>query len=158
LGAGADVFKIGQRLIEIGGDQVFGRDVGQRAEQDGIDDGEDGGVSANAESESQDGDGGEAGIFAERAEGETKILSSDLEKRESAAGAVGFLGGFDAAKFQEGLAAGFGGRQAGAEVVVDMELEVGFDFIGEVAVVCGWVERAAELQKPFVKQIHFCSS
>jgi hypothetical protein len=113
--------------------------------QDGIDDGEDGGVGADAESESEDDDGSEARIFAERAEGKAEILLSDFEKGETAAITIGFLGGFDAAEFQEGLAAGFGGRQAGAEVVVDVQLQVGFDFFGEFAIVGGLMEGGAKL-------------
>jgi hypothetical protein len=48
------------------------------------------------------------------------------------------------------LAAGFGGRQAGAQVVVDVELEVGFEFVGEVAFVGVFVEYTGESRKPFL--------
>jgi hypothetical protein len=45
---------------------------------------------------------------------------------------------------------GFGGRQAGAQVVVDVELEVGFEFVGELAFVGVFVEYTGESRKPFL--------
>src|SRR5208282_2747070 len=46
----------------------------ERTEEDGVDDGQDGRVRADAEGEREDGDGGEAGAFCEEAEGVTDIL------------------------------------------------------------------------------------
>ena len=47
---------------------------GERAQEDGVYDAEDGGVRADAESEREDGDRGEAGAFCEEPEGVAKIL------------------------------------------------------------------------------------
>ena len=46
----------------------FGFGEWERAQQDGVDDGEDDDVGADAESEDEDGDGGEAGVAAKGAE------------------------------------------------------------------------------------------
>jgi len=50
--------------------QLAGLGIGQRPEQDGIDHAEDGGVCPDAEREREHGDGGEAGILQQLAEGE----------------------------------------------------------------------------------------
>ena len=55
-------------------DELRGVFERQRAEEDGVDDAEDGGIGADAESESEDGDGGEAGGFRERADGVFQVL------------------------------------------------------------------------------------
>jgi hypothetical protein len=49
-------------------DQARRISEGEGMQDDGVDDAEDRGVGADAEGEGQDGDGGEAGIFAEGAE------------------------------------------------------------------------------------------
>jgi hypothetical protein len=50
-------------------DELFGVLDGEVAEEEGVDEGEDGGVGADAESEREDGDGSEGGGFGEGAEG-----------------------------------------------------------------------------------------
>ena len=52
---------------------------GKIAEQHGIDDREDGGVGADAERKSEDGDRRESGRFAQHAEGEAQIPCRDLD-------------------------------------------------------------------------------
>ena len=59
--------------------------VGKRAQQRAIHDGEDGGVSADAEGESEHGDGGEAGGFTEQAKGEAEVLKKRVEEGKAAA-------------------------------------------------------------------------
>ena len=51
---------------------------GKRPEQDGIDDAKDGGVSADAERQGQDGDGGEGWLFRQHPQGITKILEKGV--------------------------------------------------------------------------------
>src|SRR6266446_1458296 len=53
--------------------------VRKRAKKNGVDDREDCGVRADAEGESQDGDGGEAGAALQHAERVTEIASSDVQ-------------------------------------------------------------------------------
>jgi len=53
---------------------------GKRSEYDGIDEAEDGGVSADAESEGEYSDGSEAGGFAHHAEGIVDVLKNASEQ------------------------------------------------------------------------------
>ena len=53
--------------------ELAGMRVGERGEQRGVDDAEDGGIGADAESQGEHGDRGEAGIFAEEAEAKAKV-------------------------------------------------------------------------------------
>src|SRR5438445_12620146 len=62
--------------------------VGERIEQAVVDDAEDDGRSANAESEGKDGDEGEAAVFAKAAEGEARS-----EERRGGRGGRGGTGG-----------------------------------------------------------------
>src|SRR5258708_17677507 len=48
------------------------------AEKDGVDDGEDGGIGADAESEGEHGDGGEAWSLAEHPQPESEVLKKGL--------------------------------------------------------------------------------
>ncbi len=48
--------------------------IWERPQKHGVDDGEDGGVGADAEGEREHGDGGEAGGLAQHAEGEADVL------------------------------------------------------------------------------------
>ncbi len=56
------------------GDDRLGLGKGQRAEQDGIDDAEDGGVRADAQGEDGEGRKGKAGAFAQGSDGVHKML------------------------------------------------------------------------------------
>jgi hypothetical protein len=65
-------FDAGDRVVE--GDELAGLWVGERIEENAVDNGEEGGVGANAESQSENGDGGEERRLAERAKSVTKVL------------------------------------------------------------------------------------
>jgi hypothetical protein len=79
------------RELEVGvgvvGQSVAGVHLGEfrgfidreRMEENGVDDGENGGVGADAEAEREDGDGGEAGAFEEVAESAANILTKILK-------------------------------------------------------------------------------
>ena len=70
----ADVFFIGAAKVVEDADELLGLREGQRAEEDGVDDGESGDVGADAERESEGGDEGEDGGFEEDAEGVAEVL------------------------------------------------------------------------------------
>jgi len=55
--------------------------IRERPQQDSVDQAEDSSVRADAESEGNDGNGGEAGRLAQHAEGESQILPARLHKR-----------------------------------------------------------------------------
>ncbi len=76
-----DVGEIAEREFSVEPDEAIGVCEGERAEDDGVDDAEDGRVGADAEGESEDGDESEAGIFAEGAEGVAEILGEIVEER-----------------------------------------------------------------------------
>src|SRR6202000_3013325 len=63
-----NVGKIAEREFAIEPDEAIGVCERERAEDDGVDDAEDGGVGADAESERENGDEREAWIFAQSAE------------------------------------------------------------------------------------------
>ena len=60
-------------------DQGLGVDDGEVLEQDRVDEGKDGGIGADAEREGEDDGEGEAGSFAELAQGVTEVLNDSLE-------------------------------------------------------------------------------
>ena len=69
---GAIAVAIGKGVHEL--DHAVGFGIGERLEQDGVDDGEDGGVGSDAEGESGDGGDGECRVGDEHAEGVAEVL------------------------------------------------------------------------------------
>ena len=65
-------------------DELVGVRVRKWLEKDGLDDGEHGGVAADGEGESEDGGGGEGGLFTEDAEGVASVLTDEGEMGELA--------------------------------------------------------------------------
>jgi hypothetical protein len=80
-------------------DEMLGILDGQRAKQDGVEQGEDGGVGADAEGEGEQGDEGEAGALEEAAEAETDVLEGIVEGGFPAGGPDLVLDGAAAADF-----------------------------------------------------------
>jgi hypothetical protein len=153
-GGAADVGNVRKRQAEIGKieegaacgdvDEFVGIREWERTEEDGIDDREDGGVGADAESESEDGDNCKGRRFFQEAEGETGVVKEGFYDGEGLLFADALFGLFEAAEFEEGLAAGFLGPEALTEMVVDVELQVVRKFGVEVAVAFKNVEQAEE--------------
>ena len=71
-GRGAVVFAVGTLALEH--DDAIGIGEVGRLEQNGVDDGEDGGVGADAKCERGDGGGGESATLPEHAEGVAEVL------------------------------------------------------------------------------------
>src|ERR1700741_2009885 len=98
LGAEVEEIGIGEAHAIAGGvlfpeaDNLPGIFVGQRAEENTVNDTEDGGGGADAESEGKNGDGGEGGRFFKEAEGEARVLEECFEKWKRALVANGFFG------------------------------------------------------------------
>ncbi len=112
--------------------------VGERewAKDDGVDDAEDGGVCADAERESEDGDEGEAGIFAERAKGVAEILGEVVEYRgDTALVARGLLDQGDVAEFAVSAFGGLLRRGAAVLEIGGGHLEMGLEFGVEVGAI-----------------------
>jgi len=86
---------------------------GQRAEHDGVEQGEDGGVGADAEGERKQGHEGEAGALGEGAAAEAQVGEEVVEARLPARGPDLVFYGVAAADFDPGEATGGFGVEAG---------------------------------------------
>ena len=116
----------------------------QVAEDEGVEEREKRSVGANAERKGEDGDGGEAGMFAEYTEGEGDVLRSGFEE----AGAAGFAGllfdGFEGAEIEIGAAAGFIRGDAAGDVVGDLFFEMETQFGVELLFGSFFVDEASK--------------
>jgi hypothetical protein len=92
----------GAGSVEPEGDKAVGFGIRQRAQQNAIDDAEDGGVGADADGEGEQDGNGESRSLAETAKGEAKIGDQGFERRP--------LPDFAAALLQEGGVAEFAAR------------------------------------------------
>src|SRR5215470_8007787 len=106
----------------------------QRAKESRVNQAKDGGVGADAEGEGKHGDGGEAGRFAEHAEGEAQILQKRVGEGQAAAFAIDLASLFEAAEVEKRLTAGLLPVHALREVALDGHLQVRTEFGIEVAV------------------------
>ena len=108
--------------------------VRERAEQDAVDDGKDGGGGADAEGESENRDDGKRGRFFEKAKSEASVVESGFEEWKRASFAVSLFGLLGAAELDQGLAAGLLRGEAVAKIFLDGEIEVDGHFVGEIVV------------------------
>ena len=133
-------------------DELFWMRHRQVAQQDLVGQRENRGVSADAERECENRDGGEAWRFAEHAKGEAQILEQCIEERKAAVFAIAFSGLFEATEVQERLVAGFLTAHALSDVALDGHVQVRTQFSVEVAVELVAMEKGAqamgELEKP----------
>jgi hypothetical protein len=115
-------------------DEPVGIVKGQRPQENGFDDGEGCGHASDAEREREDSGERESRRFTQLPQSETGVLEKTLEERKGAAFAVGLSCLFHAAEPDQGIAARLLGGHAGAEIIVDMHLEMGFQLGGKVIV------------------------
>jgi hypothetical protein len=153
FGVGGDVERLNlvaesnESTLGIGAgdaDEILRLGERQRAKKNVVDEAEDGSVGADAQSQSEGRDQSESGRFSEDTAGVAKVLGESFEEREGALVADGFLGLLEATELKKGLAAGFVGRKAATNVVVDVELEVRGEFGVEFAFEPGAAEKVAE--------------
>src|SRR5260370_42412598 len=102
-----DIHHVRERIVFLHDDELLRILVGKRTEQHPIDHTEYRGVCADAKGKSKDGDGGEAGIFAEHAGGEADVLPQRFQQWKTAPVAVVFFGLLDATELDDRVAAGF---------------------------------------------------
>ena len=107
---------------------------GQRAQKDGVDEGEDGGVGSDAEGERENGGDGEAGGFAELPEAEADVAADLFEHWDTSLGAITFFDLGDTAEAAQGCGAGLSWGHAVPAIVCDGELDVCTEFFVEVGV------------------------
>ena len=91
----------------------------QRAQEQGVDDAEDGDVGADAEGQDEDGNEGESAVAAQGAEGVAEILEKNVEFHESSGFALLEFCGVDGAETDERLAACFIGSEAALKVLLN---------------------------------------
>jgi len=146
----------GSALGNFGGDadQAVRFGEWERAQQDGVDDGEDDDVGADAESEDENGDGGEAGVAAEGAEGVAEVLEEDVEPGEAAGFALVFFCLLDSAETDEGAAAGLFGGYSVAYVFFDGEVDVALEFGVQVGVALWFVKEGENAVEGFASGCH----
>src|SRR5690348_3198665 len=87
----------------------------------GVENGEDGGVGADAEGEGEDGDCREARGLAQHAEAEAQILREAFDEADAAGLAALFLDAFEAAEFEARAAESFRARDRSEERRVGKE-------------------------------------
>jgi hypothetical protein len=118
------------------GVELLGLGDGEGAEEDGVDEAEGGGAGADGEGEGEDGGGGGDFAFEEDAEAEGGVGAEGVEPGEEADVAGGFAE-------EEGGAEGAAGF-VGVAALVDGFVEVGLEFVVDVAVEALGVEGVAE--------------
>lgn len=136
------------------GDKLLGVRIWKRTEENGVDDGKEGRVGTEAESENGDGGGGETGIVAKHARGVTEILGEGFKKWEGTLIADAFFGLLEAAELKEGVAARFVMGEACADVVVDVELEVRGKFGVQFPFELQAAKEIADAKEQGVKSFH----
>src|SRR6185437_684643 len=125
----------------------------QFAKQKGIENREDGGVGADAQGESEYGDGRKARRFAQSAEAVAQVLDDCVQPCAHALGANAFLGLLDAAQLDLCGAAGFYGRHAVGDVLFCFGFDVVCDFIVDFAIEFSAMQERAKPERQLVKQL-----
>src|SRR5262249_20785758 len=110
------------------------------------------------EREREDRDGGEAGVLAEEPRAEAQIAEHRLEPAHPALVAHALLRLGDAAEAKPRLAPRVLEGHAAPQAVVDVELEVGVELLGEVALAGGGPQRPAQARQPSPGRAHAGSS
>ena len=109
----------------------------QRAQQDGVDDGEDGGVRPDAERQCQDGRKGEGWPFPQRTHGVAHVLRHVFDRPQALLVAIGLGGCLKRAHLESCLAARLGQRQSGADVLLGEQRHVLRQFLSDTIGVSG---------------------
>ena len=94
---------------------------GQGAKEDAVDHAKNGRGCADAEGKSKNRDGAEARRLAQHAESKAQVLKQGFEEGKAASFTVLLFGLLRTAEAKQGLAAGFRGRKAAAEIFLDGE-------------------------------------
>src|SRR5262249_41009888 len=112
--------------------------------QHGVDDAEDGGVGADAESERENRGERESGAGAKHSRTKADILDQMLNDRKTAAIAVQLLRLLEPAQVDQRVSARLLRCHAGADVVIDVHLQMAVELHPHLALVPVESERAGE--------------
>jgi hypothetical protein len=124
-------------------------------EEQGIDHAEDGDIGADSESEDEDGNEGEAGIFAQRAGGVAEVAEEIVDKMDAADVAALLFAEFKAVDVAEGGAAGVIGREAESEVVLRFAFEMVAEFFVEFLLDLVAIEERTKAMRDGVEPVHW---
>src|SRR5215472_4267889 len=126
-------------------------------QQQSIHHAEDCGVCADAERESKDDDGGEAGRLTEHAKRIANVLKQRFEKRKATGLAMFFFGLLRPTEADHSSAASLGGGKPALKILFDCELEMSRHFGVEVAVnLLATEERANAVEQLAKAACHLC--
>ena len=114
-------------------DDPLGIGIGERLEQHGVDEAEHRCVGADADRQHADGDDREDRIAPQQEQAVAYILAQRFYPADAAAIAVLLADALDAAEVAPRRASCFFGRQTGSKSVAFGQLEVGADFVVELA-------------------------
>ena len=83
-------------------------------------------------------------IMKATAQAVADILNQRFKRRDTPAVAVNLLGLLDATQLDQRLAAGFDGCHAGPQIVLDVQVEMAFQFVGQLAFPAAVIEQTRE--------------
>ena len=119
---------------------IFRLFVGQLPQQDSVDDGEDGGVAADAECEREHGDGRESRAVSQHAHRIADVFREGLDPGQAALDAILFPGLRYAAECAKRGGAGFVWREAALTMLSRRQLDVRSELVVEIGVVAAPAE------------------
>src|SRR5262249_20519715 len=140
LGAPIDEIQIGHADRADGGmgfgddDEAIGIGVWQGAQQDGVNDGEDGGVGADSEGDGQESDASESGILTQDAQRVANVVPGGFEEVDAAGFAASFLNLTGASEIEADAAERFLTAEAGRDGFLQLMIEVEAELVIELGV------------------------
>jgi hypothetical protein len=146
------------RLGSIDGDQFAGMRQRDGVQQHGVHDGEQRGVDADSERQSDDNYQGKAGRLAQLAQREAEVLHEIFEPRQRVTLAHGLLRLLHAAKADERLTASLFGSHPGAQIVLDVHLKMALQLGGEVFVRAPCAKQTTKADPQRSEGAHYASS
>src|SRR5262245_26609092 len=126
--------------------EAMGCRIRQRAKQHGVDDAEDRGVGADAESQRQYDRGRESGILPQDANRIGDVLTQRIQKRQTSAGPVALRRLCVRAQRDDRARAGLRVLRSGVQAVVEVELQMRFQLVGALAIVSATREEIRDAQ------------
>lgn len=124
--------------------ESIGLVIGERPQQDTVDDREDRGVGADAERDAGHDDEAETAALADRARRVAHVLRQVIEGREAARFAAGFGRFGEVAEAAKRGVTGVVRGKAAADVLVDQQIEMAADLLARVTLAASSPERGAQ--------------
>jgi hypothetical protein len=141
---------------EANGDpnQPAGIGIRQRPKENGVENAKHRRTRADAERKRKYRRYSESPVLPQHAEAVTEIAEQRFQSRNAGPVAICLLRLLHAAEFQQSLAPRFFRRHARAEIVVDVQLQVGFDLRRDFALQTLFAKRTADTEQPRTQASH----